>query len=155
MEVTRAAIVTEARRWLGTPFVHQAEKFGVGCDCAGLLRGVCIALGTFPSDYKSRPESAPFLGYARVPDGTSMQQACATFMTRIDRADMQPGDVMLMRWGSNPQHLGIVGDYVHGGLSLIHALSDNTGKGCVTEHHLGDVHLRKFVAAFRLPGVPE
>lgn len=38
--VTRAAIVAEARRWLGTPYRHQASVIGAGADCLGLVRGV-------------------------------------------------------------------------------------------------------------------
>ena len=33
-------IVTEARRWLGTPYRHQGSHLGAGADCLGLLRGV-------------------------------------------------------------------------------------------------------------------
>ncbi len=35
-----AAIVAEARAWIGTPYRHQASLKGIGCDCLGLLRGV-------------------------------------------------------------------------------------------------------------------
>ena len=34
------SVVVEARRWLGTPYLHQASECGVGADCLGLLRGV-------------------------------------------------------------------------------------------------------------------
>jgi len=40
----RAAIVTEARRWIGTPYHHRASLRGVGTDCLGLIRGVWRAL---------------------------------------------------------------------------------------------------------------
>ncbi len=33
-------IVAEARRWIGTPYVHQASLKGAGADCLGLIRGV-------------------------------------------------------------------------------------------------------------------
>lgn len=47
--VTRAAIVAEARSWLGTPYRHQASLKGVGCDCLGLVRGIWRAcLGDEP-----------------------------------------------------------------------------------------------------------
>ena len=39
-----ARIVAEARRWLGTPYRHQASLPGVGCDCLGLVRGVWRAV---------------------------------------------------------------------------------------------------------------
>jgi len=34
------AIVTEARRWIGTPYVHQGSLCGAGSDCLGLIRGI-------------------------------------------------------------------------------------------------------------------
>ena len=33
----RAAVVLEARSWLGTPYVHMGKIKGVGVDCAQLL----------------------------------------------------------------------------------------------------------------------
>ena len=42
--LTRAAIVAEARAWIGTRYRHQASVKGVGCDCLGLVRGVWRAL---------------------------------------------------------------------------------------------------------------
>ena len=33
-------LVSEARLWLGTPYVHQMACRGAGCDCLGLVRGV-------------------------------------------------------------------------------------------------------------------
>ena len=36
----RAALLTEARRWIGTPYRHQASTMGSGADCLGLIRGV-------------------------------------------------------------------------------------------------------------------
>jgi NlpC/P60 family putative phage cell wall peptidase len=48
-----AAVLGEARLWLGTPYRHQASLRGVGCDCLGLLRGVWRGL------YGAEPEAAP------------------------------------------------------------------------------------------------
>ena len=33
-------VVAAARRWIGTPYRHQAATRGAGCDCLGLIRGV-------------------------------------------------------------------------------------------------------------------
>lgn len=152
--VSRAEIVAEARSWKETPFHHQAELKGVGVDCAGLLRGVCIALGVMQADYRRLPEAAPFLGYGPVPDGVLMRRACETFMSTISMATMQAGDAVLIRWGRHPQHTGILGDYAHGGLSLIHAYNWSDGSGRVVEHFLDPHMRRRIVAAYRLPGVP-
>ena len=32
--------VAIARRWIGTPYLHQASVEGAGTDCLGLLRGI-------------------------------------------------------------------------------------------------------------------
>jgi NlpC/P60 family putative phage cell wall peptidase len=42
--ITRMEIVEEARRWIGTPYVHQASCRGSGTDCLGLIRGVWRAV---------------------------------------------------------------------------------------------------------------
>ncbi|NCO16648.1 MAG: peptidase, partial [Alphaproteobacteria bacterium] len=44
MSAFQARIVAEARRWIGTPYVHQSSARGAGTDCLGLLRGVWRAL---------------------------------------------------------------------------------------------------------------
>jgi NlpC/P60 family putative phage cell wall peptidase len=150
---TRAEVVAAARSWIGTPFHHQAELKGVGCDCGGLLRGVCIELELFPADYRSLPEAQPFVGYARSPDGESMVKCCETFMRPIERSQMQPGDVVLVRWDVDPQHVAILGDYRHGGLSIIHALGTRDGRGGVIETRLMFSRAMAFVAAYALRGV--
>ena len=45
--------LAEARRWLGTPYVHQASILGAGADCLGLIRGVWRGL------FGAEPECAP------------------------------------------------------------------------------------------------
>ena len=35
-----SAVLTIARAWLGTPYLHQSSVKGVGCDCLGLARGI-------------------------------------------------------------------------------------------------------------------
>lgn len=151
--VTREQVIAEARSWIGTPFMHQQTIKGVGVDCGGIPRGVCIALGTFPADYHLLPEAQPFLGYQKLPDGVSMQKACETFMTPISRDEMQAGDAILVKFDSSAQHLGILTPYRHGvgNLALIHA----TPRGVVETRLMFGTSPRsmKFVAAYRLPGV--
>ncbi len=137
----RQQIVAEARTWIGTRFVHQARLKGHGCDCAGLVVGVCKALGL--SDFDKAD-------YSRIPDGIMMRRICEETMTAIAFTDVQPGDVLLFHFGSHPQHLGIVGDYLHGGLSIIHAYAPSHK---VVETRLDEVWISRIVAAYRLPGV--
>ncbi len=137
----REQIVAEARSWINTRFVHQARLKGVGCDCAGLVVGVCKALGL--SDFDKAD-------YSRIPDGVMMRRICEENMTAIAFIDVQPGDALLFHFGSHPQHLGIVGDYPHGGLSIIHAYMPSHK---VIETRLNEVWIGRIVACYSLPGV--
>ena len=148
--MTRNEVVAEARTWIGTHFHHQAHIKGVGVDCAGLVRGVAMNLGILQPNFESLPRAKEFMAYARNPNGASLMEACRLYMTEIDKADMQPGDVVVMSFDKHPQHLAILGDYRHGGLSIIHA-SGRAGK--VIETRMMFSNDMKFVAAFSLPGV--
>jgi len=141
----RQDIVAQAREWIGVPFVHQGRT-RLGVDCVGLLLCVCRELGVVEPDFD-------VTGYPRQPDGTTLLEICGRYMTRIGREDLQPGDAIVLRFERLPQHMGIVGDYRHGGLSIIHALGSPDGKGRVIEHHLNTSTMARFVAAYALPGV--
>lgn len=145
--VTHADVVAAARGWLGTPFQHQQRFKGLACDCAGLLIGVARELGLVAADF-----DVP--AYPRVPDGLSLLRWCDEYMTRVDREQLQPGQVIAVVIDAEPQHLGIVGDYRHGGLSLIHAAARvPNGRGRVIETRLMFSRVQRFAAAWALPGV--
>lgn len=145
--VTRAMVVAEARSWLNTPWQHQARMKGVGVDCAGLVIGVARALGLVPPEMDVGD-------YARRPDGTSLLRHCQQWMLLIEPRNAREGDVIVIRFDVDPQHLAILGDAPGGGLTMIHAL-DRPGHvgGKVIEHRFAPFYLPVTVAAFRLPGV--
>lgn len=147
MSATRAAVVAEARSWIGTPWQHQARSKGVGVDCAGLVIGVSRALGIV----------VPWMDvthYARMPDGRSLLYHCDEWMRRVARVLARPGDVLVMRFDEHPQHLAIASDYAHGGLSIVHALDSRDRKRArVVEHRLSPELRAKVVAVYVLPGV--
>ena len=149
--VTRAELVAEARMWVGTTFVHQHSAKGIGCDCMGLIRGIFLALGLAELDrlHLVPPEQ---IAYGPVPDGVTLRRGCESFLRPISLEDARPGDMMLFRFGRDPQHTALLGDYVHGGLSLIHALGPSH-PGKVVEHRLDDSWRRNIVAAYAIPGV--
>jgi cell wall-associated NlpC family hydrolase len=143
--VTRAEVVAAARSLLQTPFHHQGREPGVGIDCAGVLIAVA-----WLTDLK--PRAFDVTGYPRAPDGTMLQALCDENLERIRSAELQPADVVLIRWGfGKPQHLGIVGDHLHGGPSLIHA--DSRRQKRVIETRLEFGRYMRLVQAYRLPGV--
>lgn len=140
---TRTDIVECAREFLGTPFHHQARLKGVGVDCAGLCIGVARKFGLIDPAWD-------ITGYDRNPNGHTLMAACLQQLDPVDWDLMQPGDVIMVRFDTHPQHLGILGDYRHGGLSIIHA-SGNAGS--VIETRLMFSNAMQFVAAFKYRGI--
>lgn len=145
--MNRGDVVTEARTWIGTPFHHQGRKKGVGVDCGGLVGAVAMDVGLLPSNFW-RCAFAPFAGYARTPANEALRGICERFMDST--TDPQPGDILLMRFASEPQHLAIVAPYLHGGLSIIHAYSRADR---VIEHRYADVWIARTVAAYSFRGI--
>ena len=142
--ITRESIVAEARSWIGTPWHHAARVKGVGVDCVGLPVGVLRVCGAVALDFDVPP-------YVQSPDGT-MIKTCSRHMIQIKQSEMQIGDLIVLASDVVPQHLGIVGDYCHGGLSIIHA-ANNARPPRVIETRLMFSRTQRFIAAFRLPGV--
>lgn len=128
-----------ARRYLGTPFRHQGRLPGVGIDCVGVF--ICLArqLGWVSANFD-------ITGYKRVPDGYSLMHHLHEHFDEIERIEMQPGDFVCVAFDKHPHHVGVIGDYVHGGLSMIHA---STRSNSVVEHRLVFNDEMRFVAAFR------
>jgi cell wall-associated NlpC family hydrolase len=138
--VTAADVVAAARAEMGTPWMHQGRLPGVALDCAGLVIITARRLGLRPADWDIN-------GYARTPDGSLMAQ-CARHMQPIGRLEL--GAVLVLAVHEDPQHLGIVGDYRHGGWSLIHAASRAER---VIETRLMFARGCELRGIYRLPGV--
>lgn len=140
---TRAEVVTWARETLGTPYQHQQRVNGMAMDCAGVPAYVAVKLGMVFDDVTN---------YGRMPNPAEMRAALDKNLARVAKSAMQPGDLVWMRIDQEPQHLGVLGDYKYGGLSLIHA-TNGIGRDQVVEHRLDDVWLTRIVAAWSFPGV--
>jgi len=138
-------VVAAARSWIGTPFHHRARLKGVGVDCSGLIVGVCRELGLVAADFDTEP-------YTTTPDARMLREGCARELTPIDRGAMQPGDVVLLAITKDEQHLGILGDYRYGGLSIIHA-ANNVAPPRVIETRLMFSRSLRFCAAYSLPRI--
>ena len=145
MSVPRAAVVAEARTWIGTPFHHQASLKGIGCDCIGLVVGVARALGLPEADrFANDPR---FRGYARTPVPWSLLAACKEYLDEIDAEARQPGDVAQFTFASEPMHFGIISarapDYVIHGYQRV---------GCVVEN-AARARFWRCLRVYRLRGV--
>lgn len=142
---TRADIVEEAREWIGTPFVHQQQLRGVGCDCIGLVSGVAQALG-LPEADRWRNDIR-FRGYGREPMTGMLRQAVAEYLDPVSGRP-QPGDVLLFQFQGLPMHFAILvrsaPDYIVHGWQPV---------GRVVENSVGQTWLRRFAGAYSYRGV--
>lgn len=141
----RQAIVTAARGWIGTPYVHQQSRKGAGCDCLGLLRGVWReVLGPEPEDVPAYSKDWS------EPEGEErLWRAAGRHLRSKPLTLADPGDVLLfrMRDGAVAKHLGLQAETQTGRASFIHAYS---GRG-VVESPLSAPWARRIVARFDFP----
>ncbi|MGH1367266.1 MAG: NlpC/P60 family protein [Maritimibacter sp.] len=139
-----AALIAEARSWLGTPYVHQASRKGAGTDCLGLIRGLWRhQFGDEPQDL---PAYTPDWG---EPSGTETLLIGATGLMRpVDVAAVKLGDVIVfrMKTGAIAKHLGVV-SALGAAPRFIHAFS---GRG-VVESPFSAPWQRRVAAYFRFP----
>jgi len=130
-------IVAIARGYVGTAFRHQGRIPGLALDCAGVV--VCVAreLG-LEGDFQEVP-------YGRSPHAGTLRQICDAHMDPIPLYG--PGDVLLMAWETEPQHLGIVSD-----IGIIHSYASAR---MVVEHSLDQVWRSRIRSAYRFRGVQQ
>lgn len=122
----RQAFIAEARTYVAEAvrFRHRGRSRH-GVDCAGLLLASMAAIGRPIADLEA---------YGREPLGGGLRaMLVANLGEAIPKAEMQPGDVALMRFRGEPSHVGLLGDYLYGGLSLIHTFAQIRK---VVEHRL-------------------
>lgn len=149
---TKNQIVEEARTWLGTRFHHQGriKKTALhdgGCDCIGLIVGVVRAL-ELPSKVEGiKLYENDSSDYGYLPNGDFLQSQLAQHLTEVPKDSIEAGDVLLFRFRSEPQHVGIVTDYSHGGLGIIHCYA---GSRMVVEHALDNTWKKRIISAYQL-----
>ena len=131
-----AEIVAAARAELDTRFVHQGRISGVALDCAGLIVQVARSIGVSYTDVPAYGRS-PHQGLLQA---TLDSNACIERVT-----DHQAGDILLMRFASEPQHLAICA-----GDTMIHSYLQ-VGKVC--EHRLSAVWAARIVGVYRFKDV--
>lgn len=142
---TREAIVAEARRWLGTPYRHQASLMGVGTDCLGLVRGVWR--GVIGVEPEKTPAYTPH--WAEALGEETLLDAARRHCAEIPIGAARDGDLLLFRMamGSPAKHAAIVS----GEGRIIHAYWGRT----VCETRLVPWWKRRIAAAFAFPGVED
>ena len=133
--MTADDIIAAARACLGTPFRHQGRVAGEALDCAGLAVQVARACGCAVVDAEA---------YGPYPARGQLETALAAQpgLQRLPAGAVpQPGDLLLMRFAREPQHLAILA-----GETIIHAWTE-AGKVC--EHDFTAAWQRRVCAVYR------
>ena len=128
-------IVDAARACLGTPFRHQGRIPSKALDCAGLAVVSLRAAGVEVRDmsaYSSTPHDDKLMAIVSLQRGLRF----------VGVDSMQPGDVLILKIGNEPSHIGIY----TGNKQIIHAY-EQAGK--VVEHRMDGAWHTKIVACYR------
>lgn len=136
-------IIEAARTWINTPFHHQSNSKGSGCDCLGLIRGVWSDLGYYTISTRFDYPQTWALG-----DAICLVDGLSRHLIPIPLTEAIPGDVIAckMRIGGPIQHLGILAQS-DAGPTMIHAHS----RFGVQETPYYPLWVRLARAAFRFP----
>lgn len=144
--IPRAAVVNEARLWLGTRWQHQGRIRGVGVDCIGLIGGVALAVGVPQAPAWAADESCA--GYGRKPDPAMLLLACQKYLLPVPRHEPPAlADILVMSFADEPQHFALVSqtpDYI------IHAYAKSRR---VVEHRMDAEWRGRVVMVMRFPEV--
>ncbi|MEL6960735.1 MAG: NlpC/P60 family protein [Pseudomonadota bacterium] len=138
------ALVTAARGWLNTPYVHQGATCGAGCDCLGLIRGVWAEVSGQP--LLSVPAYTP--DWSEPQGDEALLRGAGALLTSKGLDDAAPGDVIVFRMqqGSVAKHLGLQAE-IGRHPTFIHSYQ---GHG-VIENTLSAPWQRRLVARFAFP----
>ena len=135
------AIVTIARSWIGTPYIHQASVKGAGCDCLGLLRGV------WRDHFGREPVLPPpySADWAEASGRETLAEAARAHLLELPMLNFTAGDVVLFRWreGLPAKHCAIAVSPT----TMVHAHDG----ACVAEVAIGPWWRRHIAYAFRFP----
>lgn len=111
----RAAVIAEARTWLGTPFANGAKVKGAGVDCAMLMEAIFVAAGIIEETYTGRYSSQWHLHR----DEERYLAWANHLAVEVDRP--QPGDVAIWKFGRCFSHAGLIIDAER----VLHAYASN------------------------------
>lgn len=132
--------VTHARALIGTRWSHRGRS-SKRIDCVGLI---VVSLAKAGRQVKDR------LVYGKEPHEDGLREALiAEFGQPAHKRQAQVGDVGLFRGAEYPLHVGIIGNYSLGGLSVIHA-NNEPGVRKVCENRLAEQWLDRLLEVYRV-----
>lgn len=114
-------IITEARRWLKTPYRHNQASLGLGIDCVQFARVVCEAVGLPQVVYEN---------YYRTPIRDSLLTIFQKHPNFKPITEIELACVMVFRISGIPHHIAITTSTT----TMIHTDFRNG----VVEHDIGN-----------------
>lgn len=140
MTPLQIAIIAAARECIETPFRHQGRIIGRALDCVGVA---CHVMARLQLPYIDQS------GYPRLPYKGLLTSALneQPHLCEVE-GEMRAGDLLLMRFMREPQHVAILTDTG----TIIHAWYD-AGKCC--EHDLTPEWRQRIVKVYRIVEVTE
>jgi cell wall-associated NlpC family hydrolase len=104
-EEQRAAVVGEAKSWVGTPYVGCARLKGHGVDCGQLLYGVYLNAGLIPELELPKNYSIQVAQHRTSPEYRNLVDKLFEI---IPESAALPGDVVLYKLGKDFAHGAII-----------------------------------------------
>jgi cell wall-associated NlpC family hydrolase len=142
----RAAVVAEARRWVGTPFHEGACVRGAGADCGQLVLGIYRACGVIPSTPVAPYAPDWFLHQGRDVYAEAIAMLGGVEMPGAPQRIPKPGDTILFQFARAYSHGGIVVEWPN----ILHCLNlrvatiDNYAQTAFMRmHHEGEAEGRR------------
>lgn len=132
--IAPAAVIAQARSWVGVPFLHQGRT-RFAADCLGYIAAMMAELDSF-----TLLERLPW-AYSRMP-----QRELADGIALVCRPiDLQPAALVLIQWPRTgfASHAGI-----YTGENLIHCSAPD---GKVVEHGYGRPWTHRTASVWALP----
>lgn len=139
---TRKEFVNALRSQNGVRWQHQGRLPGVALDCAGLVVVAARMVGLEVQDqttYDRRPDTAVLQG-----------RISATGLKPVDRGSpFQVGDLLVVSYDNNPQHLAIITETEVGEPPII--IHGSAKDHRVVEHYLPDNLRGRVSQVWRFP----
>ena len=141
--IQRDHVIEVAREWLGTPYLHQASRKGVGADCLGLVRGVYGAL--YGVELEQPPPYTPDWAERRREE--TLYDAARRYLIPRNDLAFDKADILLFRMQPSApmKHVAIATSEER----MIHAFAGR----CVCEGYVHSWWRRRLAAVFSFPGV--
>lgn len=129
--------VKAARSFMNVPWKHRGRSRH-GMDCGGLVVCSLKEIGYEAYDLKV---------YGREPFRDGLRSVAEENFGDAITGEIKVGDILLLKFLNEPHHVAIVGDYLYGGLSLIHSYGE---VGKVVETRLDETWINRIKYIYRM-----